>query len=78
MVNEHSRSHLSAWDNAKGFEKRVSGEKTWNYIGGIAVKALLTGPRLEKSSGNVVENKFSTASVTGCLSLLRERSDVLN
>lgn len=47
-------------------------------IAGIAVKSLLTGPRLEKSSGNMVKNKSSTARVTGCLSLLRERSDVLN
>lgn len=78
MVNEHSRSHLLAWVNAKGFEKRVSGEKTSNCTGGIAVQSLLTGPRLEKSSGNVVKTKSSTASVTGCLSLLRERSDMLN
>lgn len=47
-------------------------------IAGIAVKSLLTGPRLEKSSGNMVKNKSSTARVTGCLFLLRERSDVLN
>lgn len=78
MVNEHSRSHLLAWVNAKGLEKRVSGEKTSNCTGGIALRSLLTGPRLEKSSANVVKTKFSTASVTGCLSLLRERSDMLN
>lgn len=40
-------------------------------IAGIAAKSLLTGPRLEKSSGNMVKNKSSTAKVTGCLSLLR-------
>ena len=78
MVNEHSCSHLSAWANAKGFEKTVSQEKTSSCTGGIAIKSLLTGPRLEKSSGNVVKNKSGTASVTGCLSLLTERSDVLN
>lgn len=47
-------------------------------IARIAVKSLLTGPRLEKSSGNMVKNKSSTARVTGCLSLLKERSDGLN
>lgn len=47
-------------------------------IARIAVKSLLTGPRLEKSSGNMVKNKSSTVRVTGCLALLRESSDVLN
>lgn len=46
----------------------VSGEKILNCTGGSAVKSLLTGPKLEKSSSNVVKNKSSTANVTGCLS----------
>lgn len=66
MVNKHSLSHLSTWANAKGFEKTVSHEKTSNCTGGIVVKSLLTGPRLEKSSGKVVKSKSSTAGVRGC------------
>lgn len=65
MVNEHSCSHLSA----KGFEKTASGEKIPDYRDCCKVSAYW--PRLEKSSGNMVKNKSSTARVTGCLSLLR-------
>lgn len=78
MVDDRSHSYLSAWANGNGHEKTLSGEKTSNCTGGIAVQPLLTGPRLEKPSGCVVKKQSSTASVTRHLSLLRERSDVLN
>jgi len=54
----------------------LSGEKTLNCTGGIAVQSLLTEPKLDKSSGSMVKNKSSTASVTGCLSLLSKGEGV--